>query len=179
MIRSIVCVALLGALSACGNGGASSPEPTALGGAGSGGTPSSGGRGSGGAAGLPAASGGLPAVPQGQLVCGGKQCHAGGRCAADGKCPAFLGDCFSTKDHLDTCEADCSAHGFVCAAQSCNMDGSPAPAAFSSVSFRAAHAAACSASGVPDNETEDPCGSIIWLSPAKPQDDLVRCCCRD
>jgi hypothetical protein len=24
----------------------------------------------------------------------------------------------------------------------------------------------------------DACDSLIWLSPTKPQDDLVRCCCR-
>jgi hypothetical protein len=59
------------------------------------------------------------------------------------------------------------------------MDGSPSAEAFTSVSFRAPNAAACSASGIPDNETQESCGAIIWLSAAMPADALVRCCCRD
>jgi hypothetical protein len=186
MTRSLAHVALgIGVLlvsPACGAGGSSSPEPSGAGGVamGSGGAPAGG---IGGAlAGAGGASlGGASAVPAGQLSCGGKPCHAGGHCAADGSCPSFLGDCFSTVDHVDTCEGYCTMHGFACAEKSCNMDGTgtqKSGAGFSLVSYRAADRAGCTASRTPSQETFDACSSPIWLSPMKPLDDVVRCCCR-
>jgi hypothetical protein len=118
-------------------------------------------------------------APAGQLVCAGKKCHAGGKCAADGACPAFLGDCFSSVDHLDTCDVYCSGKGFACAAKSCNIDGSPNPGGYSWVSFPAALKAECGTpTGLPKSQSFAECTSPIWLSPSKPADDVVRCCCR-
>lgn len=180
----LVSVGVLFLPSACSSdGGSSSSDPTGEGGGTSpgGATSPGGGMSLGGASGAPASSGGAPSVPAGQLTCSGKPCHAGGQCASDGSCPSFLGDCFSSVDHLDTCEGFCAARGFVCAEKSCNIDGAGTPkpgSGFSLVSYKAADRAACKASATPFQETLDSCTSPIWLSPMKPADDVVRCCCR-
>ena len=145
----------------------------------SGGAPTAGGIG--GA--LASGTGGVVNVPAGQLMCAGKQCHGGGHCQADGSCPSFLGDCFTQADHLDDCDAFCSGRGFTCAEKSCNVDGSGTKPGlgFSVVSYPASESAECSASTptTRQTETQDTCVTPIWLSPSKPADDIVRCCCRD
>lgn len=181
LARALFTVGLVFSCSACGDGGASSSDPTGGGGAMSLGGATSLGGASGGPGGAAGSSGGASYVPAGQLTCGGKACHAGGQCAADGSCPSFLGDCFSSVDQLDTCEGFCAARGFVCAEKSCNINGAGTPkpgAGFSLVSYKAADRPACNASATPAQETLDSCGSPIWLSPMKPADDVVRCCCR-
>jgi hypothetical protein len=129
------------------------------------------------------ATGGIPgaagSTPAGQLMCGGKLCKGGGHCAADGTCPAFLGSCFTTTDNFSTCDAYCSAQGFTCAAKACNADGTAISNGYSSVSYSAADRPKCQMSAFPDQNSFDACTSPIWLSPTKPLDDVVRCCCKD
>jgi hypothetical protein len=117
-------------------------------------------------------------VPAGELVCGGRTCHAGGHCTSDGRCPAFLGSCFSSTQ-AGTCAEECSSEGFSCAQGSCAPDGSAADGAWTWVSYPAAEQAQCLASRTPTQQAADRCDSPIWLSPSKPRDDVVRCCCRD
>jgi hypothetical protein len=131
-----------------------------------------------GTGGTPTGMGGTASVPPGQLMCGGKLCHAGGRCAMDGSCPAFLGACFSTVDQFQSCGAYCSAKGFACAEKSCGGDGSPITGGFSWVSYPASGRAECEKSASPDKNSFDACVTPIWLSASKPPDDVIRCCCK-
>lgn len=183
LVPSALALSLL--LAACGDGGGTGGTtlPVETGGAGA--VTASGGASAGGAVtaagGSTGASGGAAAgVPAGQLACGGKTCHAGGHCAADGSCPAFLGDCFSTVDHFDTCNAYCTAKGFACAAKSCYPDGTPVDGdgGYSWVGFPATRKAECGVSASAPQSNFDACTSPIWLSPSKAADDVIRCCCR-
>jgi hypothetical protein len=177
---------LLGA-SACGNGGGTSdpgdPYSTGTGGTapGAGGLSMGGSQpGAGGvAAGGASATGGAHDVPPGQLTCAGKLCVAGGHCAASGACPATLGDCFSHDAGFDTCAVYCSSKGLQCAAHSCGPDGSAyePPNGITTVSYPAAQKAQCGVQ-VATQYGDDECTTPIWLSPTKPLDDVVRCCCR-
>jgi len=192
--RAVVMGLVFGAGVLSASGCSSSPQsclecPSNAGGAFGAGAPGSGGAvpggggvlAQGGAAGSPGGApgaGGAPSTPAGQLMCGGKLCHAGGHCAADGTCPAFLGTCFSTVDNFVSCDDYCTKMGFTCAAQSCNSDGSPAMTGYSWVSFAAANRAQCQQNGYPDKNSFDPCLNLIWLSPTKPKDDVIRCCCK-
>ena len=125
-----------------------------------------------------AGAAGAQSVPAGMLTCGGKLCKAGGRCAMDGTCPAFLGACFSNADKIESCDAYCSSIGAQCAAKSCNDNGTPATIGYSWVSYPASGRASCQMSGSPATNSFDPCNSPIWLSPTKPLDDVIRCCCK-
>jgi len=125
-----------------------------------------------------AAQGGAPTTPAGQLVCGGKLCHAGGQCAADGSCPAFLGACFTSAAGYETCDAYCTAQQFTCAAKSCNVDGTALSNGVSSVSYSAANSADCQTGAYPDTSTFAECLTPIGLSGSMAAGDLVRCCCK-
>jgi hypothetical protein len=174
-------------LFACGNGSTTGdpidPYSAGAGGAmpGAGGVPSGGlppAAGGAAAAGAMQSTGGSP-VPPGQLVCAGKLCAAGGYCAASGACPAGLGDCFSHDAGFDTCAVYCKSKGLECAAHSCGPDGSAfdPPNGVTTVSYPAARKAECGVQPA-TQYADDECTTPIWLSPTKPLDDVVRCCCR-
>lgn len=171
---------------ACGNGTATEPNDPYVGGAGfgpgaggsaagAGGTPSGGS-----SAGGSVSSGGSPSVPAGQLVCGGALCRLGGRCASSGECPASLGDCFSHDAGFATCAVYCGSKGLACAARACGPDGNAfdPPNGFTWASYPAAQRSDCGTQAYPAQFGDDECTTPIWLSPAKPLDDVVRCCCR-
>jgi hypothetical protein len=112
-------------------------------------------------------------------MCGGKLCKGGGRCnPMDGSCPAFLGGCFSNADMFETCEEYCGSIGAQCAAKSCNSDGTATSIGYSWVSYPASGRDSCRMSGVPATQSFDACAQLIWLSPTKPLDDVIRCCCK-
>jgi hypothetical protein len=114
----------------------------------------------------------------GPLVCGGNACRGTGSCGGDGRCPAFLGYCF-TKDEFETCSTYCQSLGATCAEGACEADGTAAAAAgYTWVSYGAASAAQCEASAGPEEVGFDQCRTPIWLQPAKPLDDVIRCCCK-
>jgi hypothetical protein len=186
----ILCLAALVVACACSSGGGETPGAAgapvmAAGGALVGGMPPAGGvPGGGGAPGgvagtLASAGGAQPSVPAGMLMCGGKLCKAGGRCnPMDGSCPAFLGGCFSNVDMFETCDEYCGSIGAQCAVKSCNSDGTATSIGYSWVSYPASGRASCQMSGIPTMQSFDACGSLIWLSPTKPLDDVIRCCCK-
>lgn len=174
-------------VSACGNGTATEPNDPYGGGAGFG--PGAGGLAQGAGGSGPASggspvggspSGGTPNLPAGQLVCGGTPCRLGGHCSSSGQCPASLGDCFSHDAGFDTCSVYCSSKGLACAARACGPDGNAfdPPNGFTWASYPAARRADCGTQAYPAEFGDDECTTPIWLSPTKPLDDVVRCCCR-
>lgn len=171
-------------IAACGNDapGDESTNPYSLGSGGA--TAGAGGAQTGGAGvasgGAVASSGGAPDVPAGQLFCSGRQCPAGGHCTETGLCPGFFGDCFTHAAGMDTCAVYCQSKGLTCAAASCNSDGTAfePPHGYTWASYPAARSAECGTSAFPAQFAKDDCTTPIWLSPSKPLDDVVRCCCR-
>lgn len=119
-------------------------------------------------------------VPAGRLACGGKQCESGGHCTIAGLCPGFLGDCFAKTAGFDACSDYCASKGLGCAEKACNPDGTSfdPPRAFTWVAYTATHSAACASAGTPDLNSQDTCGTPIWLSASMPSDSVVRCCCQ-
>jgi hypothetical protein len=91
----------------------------------------------------------------------------------------MLGDCFSKDAGLDTCAVYCRSKGLECAAHSCGPDGSAfdPPNGVTSVSYPAAQKAECGIQAA-SQYGDDECTTPIWLSPTKPLDDVIRCCCR-
>jgi hypothetical protein len=189
MLRTgLLALAVSLSAASCGNGTSTEPNDPYVGagglGPGAGGfAPGAGGStpGFGGvSAGGSAQSGGSPNVPAGQLVCGGASCRLGGRCASSGECPASLGDCFSHDGGFDTCSVYCKSKGLACAARACGPDGNAfdPPNGFTWVSYPAAERADCGTQAYPAQFGGDECTTPIWLSPTKPMDDVVRCCCR-
>jgi len=119
-------------------------------------------------------------VPAGRLACGGKQCETGGHCTIAGLCPGFLGDCFAKTAGFDACSDYCASKGLGCAEKACNPDGTSfdPPKAFTWVAYTATHSAVCASAGTPDLNSQDACGTPIWLSASMPSDSVVRCCCQ-
>jgi hypothetical protein len=170
-----LCISTTSGCSSKSSSPSSEPSTSGTGGfnnTGSGGAP--GGGVASGSGGVGAGMGGAPAAP-GQLVCGGKTCHAGGFCDKNGGCPAFLGDCFGSGDHFDTCNAYCTGHGLACAATACGPDGNAFTGGYTWTGFTQANAASCPTSQAPDRVGVDQCTTVIYLTLST--DYSVRCCC--
>jgi hypothetical protein len=104
---------------------------------------------------------------------------AGGTPTSTGGSAATLGECFSHDAGFDTCNIYCRSKGLECAARSCGPDGRPSDPmnGVTTVSYPAARKAECGVQ-LTTQYGWDECITPIWLSPTKPLDDVVRCCCR-